>query len=405
MKPNRKNPLVSRYVRHFAAVSVVFALASAAAPLASAATVYWDANAATAGSGNLGGTWDAGTNWSTDSTGSIATQAWANNDSVVIAAGTDGVGGFTITLAGTVATPSILVEEAGAKTISGGTITLGGGTLDTAAAGSGNVFTVSSVLAGTGGLSITANGDASDGGGGGGGVGGALLLSGANTFTGDVTINGGVIRSNSSFGDAGNKIILNAGGIVDSNLNTNFSRNIEIPATKTGVYRTYGGVTTGQISGAITGSGTLKHTDGGTLSLTGNGSAFNGTINNVRGNLTLTSLNWSGTSFINQDGGNLNIPTAGTTSIKDLTNDRDVVISTGARLNVVTGNITASAGAAAQSFWISGAGKLTSQSGVLTLDWPVSYNTAGDQAVRIIVEDYDGSTPLQLVKNGIGGVA
>jgi hypothetical protein len=52
---------------------------------------------------------------------------------------------------------------------------------------------------------------------------------------------------------------------MDTNLNTSNTNNIEITAGKNGVYRVWGGVTSGQLSGAINGSGALVRTDGGTV--------------------------------------------------------------------------------------------------------------------------------------------
>ena len=62
-----------------------------------------------------------------------------------------------------------------------------------------------------------------------------------------------------------------------------------IPAGKVGIYRTYGGVATARLTGAITGSGNLRRTDGGTLYIDSDGSAFTGTLTNARGNLYLVS--------------------------------------------------------------------------------------------------------------------
>ena len=107
----------------------------------------------------MAGAWDTGTNWSTDAAGAAATIGWTDGNSAIFSAGADGVGAWTASITGTVATPSILIKDAGAKTIAGGTITIGGGAINTVAIGNGDVLTISSVLAGTGGLSINANGD------------------------------------------------------------------------------------------------------------------------------------------------------------------------------------------------------------------------------------------------------
>ena len=92
-----------------------------------AATLYWDTNGATPASGNAGGTWDTGTNWTTDPTGALAPVAWTNGESVVFSAGTDGTATKAVTLGGTVSTPSIVLEEVGLVNITGGTIDITGG--------------------------------------------------------------------------------------------------------------------------------------------------------------------------------------------------------------------------------------------------------------------------------------
>lgn len=92
--------------------------------------------------------------------------------------------------------------------------------------------------------------------------------------------------------------------------------------------------------------------------------------------------------------------------VNSITTDRDMHIEAGTVLDVVSGNVTAAPGSATQNFWIQNAGVLTSSSGTLTFDYQTPFSTAGaeDQSVRVLIEDYDGFTPLQVVKNGPGGV-
>jgi autotransporter-associated beta strand protein len=402
MKAKRSNPLFARFFRsNSLTTAVVVSLTGfAMQPSASAANLYWDTNGATDGSGNAGGTWDSGTNWTSDASGASATIGWTDGESAVFAAGTDGTGAYTVTIAGTVTTPSILLEEGGAKVISGGTINIGGGTINTVAVGPGVTPTISSILAGTGGLTVAGNGDMSVTG---GGQPGMLALSGANTFVGDMTITAGLVRLNSGFGDPANKIVLDGGGIIDNNLSLTSSRAI-VAGPAGGTIRLWGSATT-NLNGPISGSGSLIHTDGGTLRLGGDGSAYTGTFTNARGNLHLVTPNWSGMDLVCTDGGNVTtIISAGDTTIKSLASDRDVVINSGARLNISSGTYNAVAGTDINNFWMQGAGKLTSSSGTLTLNWNTSYTVAGDQSVRVIIEDFNGSTPLTVVKNGPGGV-
>lgn len=91
--------------RHRGLLRAALATAIFQFPATRAATLYWDTNAETPGSGNSGGAWDSGANWSTGVDGDVAPQAWVNGESAVFSAGTDGLAAKTVTLAGTVATP------------------------------------------------------------------------------------------------------------------------------------------------------------------------------------------------------------------------------------------------------------------------------------------------------------
>lgn len=122
-----------------------------------AATVYWDVNGATAGSGAVDGStviWD-GVNpfWNSllDGTGSVA--AWNNvaipSDTAAFAAGTDATGTYTITVSGTQNISGLTFQE-GTFTLSGGTLDIAnaaGGTADINVA-TGLTSTVGSVISG-----------------------------------------------------------------------------------------------------------------------------------------------------------------------------------------------------------------------------------------------------------------
>jgi autotransporter-associated beta strand protein len=389
---------VSRNLLRAALATAVFHV-----PAVRAGTLYWDTNGTTPGSGNTAGSWNTATNWSAGPDGDLASQAWVNGESAVFSAGADGTAAITVTITGTVATPSILLEEVGLVTLSGGSIDItGGSVINTSVLGidGGRQLIWNSAITGNGPLGVAAHGSTSDTG---DGTNSFLVLEGPNDFTGDVTISSGIVRANSNLGPLTNKVILNGGGIVDPNLNLNFPYSIQINEGQTGIYRTWGSVTTGQASGAILGSGTLKHTDGGTLTLSGDGSAFTGTINNARGTVTLTTGNWSGTGFVNSDGTALRFNAAGTTTIRAYQGDRDVFIPSGSRLNIATGGM-----AVVNNFIVqpaTGGGSLTSSSGTLTLDWGTPFTLAGTQSISVRVEDFDGATPLAIIKNGPGAVS
>ena len=137
-------------------------------------------------------------------------------------------------------------------------------------------------ITGTGALALRANGNTSDTG---GSVGGNLgLTNGANDFTGDVTIHSGVVNftSDGSFGAATNDIILAGGGFVaTANRNLPATRDIVLSGGGDRIFRVYGS-TTFTINGAITGTGNVRHTDGGTLELKGNNS-FTGNLISAAG--------------------------------------------------------------------------------------------------------------------------
>lgn len=96
---------------------------AAASPVARATDVYWDRNGATTGAATGGianGTWDAAStgNWTTNSSGTIATMNYsvANGGSpstadVFFSAGTDAITSVNVTLTGPVAARSITVQE------------------------------------------------------------------------------------------------------------------------------------------------------------------------------------------------------------------------------------------------------------------------------------------------------
>ncbi len=395
-----------RAARRLALAAALFALA----PLVNQAygqTLYWDTNGATAGSGNQGGTWNTTTaNWTTSAAGTLATTTWIDGSAVVFSAGSDATNAAkTITLSQLVNTNSILLQGTNPNiNLASGTINIQNGVFNTAAAGSSNTLTWSSQITGSGGLTINANGDTSASG---GAVPGHLHLSSAtSTFTGGATITSGVVRADSNFGDASNAITLNGGGLVDTNQNINFTRNIIVGASG-GVYRAYGTVTSGQISGAITGAGVLRKTDTGTVRLSGNGSAFTGEINVQSGHVNVSTADWSNTSFRNEDGNGLGFLT-GTNqyNIGSYTGDRDVFIEAGVTLNVVSGNFSVTNGTTINNFWVQGNGSLTSSSGTLTANWgTTSYDTATDRAIRVTIKDHGGSaTALSLVKSGVGGL-
>src|SRR5262249_41745481 len=125
-------------------------------------------------------------------------------------------------------------------------LTLGasGGTIDTSGLGTldGNQLTIASAISGNGSLTLNAHADTPDGGGNSNSM---LILSGANTFTGAVTIGSGLVNAEANFGNAANTITISGvGGLVPSVAgNTSVSRAITLSGTGDRIFRAFGGST------------------------------------------------------------------------------------------------------------------------------------------------------------------
>lgn len=299
MKPKLKNPLFAGCLRrNLIASAIVCTLSSLGSDALGQTTLYWDTNGVTAGLGTGGGTWDTGTNWSTSLDGDVATTAWVDGN----IARFQNVGDYTVTVAGTVATPQIRFAATGAQTVSGGTINISpstGITLHSAAAGNGNGNgkTIVSAITGVGPLTLTLNGDLSATGGGSGTH--VTLSSTTSDFSGDLTITSGLLNwtNDAALGNATNKIILNGGGIIDPNLNRTTSRNLQVDAAG-GTIRTYGSATS-TLAGVISGVGNINRTDGGVLVVTNPANSHSGTWTLLGGSLRLGAGGSLGTASVN----------------------------------------------------------------------------------------------------------
>ncbi|MEA3211482.1 MAG: fibronectin-binding autotransporter adhesin [Chthoniobacter sp.] len=220
--------------------------------------------------------------------------------------------GFTtgnLTLAANVtqATPSLTFNVGSAVTVSGGagsSINLGvAGNIDASAVNTTLINSISAVLTGTGGITIKGSGDTSDSG---GGAAGYLSLTGANTFTGNASITGGLVNpgtNDTPFGTISNAIVLNGGGLL-ANVSSTYQPGRTIQLAGTGFFRSYSGQTLA-ITGPITGAGTLRKTDGGSLTLTGPNNYSGTTVVNA-GIVNANSIGALGTSIVTVGGGTLN---------------------------------------------------------------------------------------------------
>ena len=259
-------------------------------PALRAADLYWDVNNDTTGSGNAVGTWDTSTtaNWSTLADGTAIAETFQDGDAAIFSAGADGTGSWTVNVSGSVQPASITFKENGTKTLSGGEISVAlSPVISSAGRGNGFNYNISSKLTGTGSITLAANGATSDSG---DGVGGNLTLNNnTNDFTGDVTITSGVVNfsSDAAFGNSSNDIIIQGGGLVCTAATNSLpsTRDIIFSGGGDKIFRLYGS-STFTVDSTITGSGNLRHTDGGNLILNGP-NTFTGNIENHRGNLTL----------------------------------------------------------------------------------------------------------------------
>jgi autotransporter-associated beta strand protein len=376
-----------------------------------AQTLYWDIDGATPGAGGAApaGVWDNGTtlNWTTDSTGSIATQGWVVDGDAVFSAGTDATGSYTVTIADLPQIKSLTVEEGG-TILQGGNLTFGtnpgvisvaaGATWNNSGAGSGDI-------AGTAGLTKTGAG--------------VLKLGSAETFSsaagaqltinegvadfsgelglgavpaanraGAVTINGGTLRY---VGTAGLLLNNTRGIAIGPNGGT-----IEVPAMAS-----IGGLSTGSGGSAatsFTGSGILTKTGTGRFTLNVSQNAFTGKYRILGGLLNIPGDGRLGPvpaavvpDYLYMDGGGLRIAI---TSPVALSANRGItlgpgggkLIQPGAGTNTLTVNsvIAGTAGGGLIVDWQDNASAAPGSTG----------GSAGGIVLFTAVNTYDGPTTV-----------
>ncbi len=138
---------------------------------------------------------------------------------------------------------------------------------------------------------------------------GTMRLSGANTFTGEVTVNAGVLRSNNAAGfSSGSFITVNNGGTLDMNGITDTVASLASAAGNTtgGVTQGSAGLTLAATSGSntfagtITGTGTFTKTGAATQILSGNNSL--GAVNVNAGSLLFNGANTTGAVTVSGSG-------------------------------------------------------------------------------------------------------
>ena len=285
---------------------------------ASAATVYWDIDGATFGSGpddTPTGTWNASNAfWTTDTSGLGPHSAWVSGDTAAFSASTDADGAFTVTVSGT--------QIAGGLNFQEGTVTLAGGTLSLNGSASVDVgifrsATINSVISGSAGFTKTGSG--------------TLTLGGVNTFTGAVNISGaGPLRiaADSQLGNTNNDVTISNGGDLVT------TASIAFPSTRVFTLGTFGGViapavgTIMTINSALAANANALTMNGqGTLVLT-TASTRTGTTTISNGTLRITSATALGTA----GSGSVAINAGGTLDIDSVALDKPLTLNNGATL-------------------------------------------------------------------------
>jgi fibronectin-binding autotransporter adhesin len=302
-----------------------------------AANFYWDSDADATGNvvdgTNLGGTgsWDLGTaNW-WDTVGMVI---WPNSTAdTAVFAGTAGI----VTLATPLSVGSLQFDSSGYQ-LTGSTLTLGGAA--TISVSAGNHAGVLSDIAGTSGLTKTGAG--------------TLNLGPLNSYTGNTTIQGGVVEvyEDESLGAGGGDIILDGGTL--SALGNNFysTRNITVNAGggTLAVSRENSNFGSMRLAGMISGVGTLTKTGFGQLRLDGDSSGFTGAFILDQGTVRLNPYTDRGlvsnvpalgaSSFEIHAGGDLLLyyNSLGTTPYYSAVSETAPVHMTGGRIQYISNN-------------------------------------------------------------------
>ncbi|MFC4875056.1 DUF4347 domain-containing protein [Negadavirga shengliensis] len=295
------------------------------------------------------------------------------SEAIAIAAA-DGTGTQTLILASSLAGQTVSatsatslsesltldMDLASGVTISGGSLTLGGGVTLTLDNGSGDTATISTVFAGTGSLAKTGDG--------------TITLTGSQTYSGTTTLTSGTlsVAADSNLGsgtvtlDGGTLQVTGSGVTVDNAVSFDNGG---------GTVSNANDIT---LSGLFSGSGTLTKTGTGqlTLSNSGNEASFSGNITVTAGTLYVEDDDFLSSGTITLDGGTL--AAFGTLNTSD-TIDNDLVLGTSG------GTIGVSGGGGTYTLILSG---VISGSGSLTKTLPSRLELSG-------ANTYSGSTTIQ----------
>jgi autotransporter-associated beta strand protein len=163
-------------------------------------SAYWDSG--------LAGSWNSATAWNPASDGSGTAVAWTAGQAPVFSAGTGGTGTYSVTVDGAQDIAGLTFEE--------GDVTIADGTTGSLNVTNDTMMYVKSGAAGTVAIPISDDGTAWDISKGGDG---ALVLSGANTYTGVTRVEGGTLSVSSlanagAAGNLGQYAAAGAGGLI-----------------------------------------------------------------------------------------------------------------------------------------------------------------------------------------------
>lgn len=281
-------------------------LAFLAAALSSTAfgQLQWDTDTATVGAQGGTGNW-LSTNFWNDGANNVS---WVNGSTATFG-GTAG----TVTVNGALTANGLTFLTNGYTIAGPNALTLGGAAPVISIPTQANSATISAPLAGTAGLTKTGSG--------------TLVLSGANTFTGDLAINGGTI-SISDVADigvasplgAGSSLSLNGGILSFNSAGTDSTNRTIVLGPNGGTFNSANASQNLTLAGVISGTGGLNKTGTGALRLTAT-NTFTGPVTMTAAFIEVPTVTNSGVpgplgagSSITISGGGLIIPGFGSNS-------------------------------------------------------------------------------------------
>lgn len=248
-------PAVARWAVRLIPMALAIGLATRSA---TAADLYWDQNGPNVGSGGTGD-WNTTSKLWSQSNNDVAGpyQAWINNaltpDNAIFGT-TTGTTVGTITLTEGITAHNLTFQSVHNWVVSGNTLTLGGTAPTITTIGN---TTINSIIAGTSGLIKSGSGQ--------------LSLTGANTFSGGITLSGGTLAADddAALGALSNNVSVTAGSTLSIGTGTT-ARTVSIDS---GVTLLVSGA--GVASALLTGDGNVNVNVN--TNLTNNASTYTGT--------------------------------------------------------------------------------------------------------------------------------